>query len=600
MLEPVTERQSVECAAPPASLWPSVSDTNRLNAAAGLGAVEVRPNPTGGPARHLVTAKLGPLTLEWAELPFEWEAPRRLSVRREVTKGPVERIEFSLSLDERGAGSRVELQVSLTPRHRRAQPVAAVAARLVTRKLADAVARLDAEVGDPAAGGAESAKVNRRALDAAMARLEADAPARLHGLGSNLRRLLERGRDHELERVRPYELAEAWGVERRAALELCLYASVAGLLDLRWDVVCPSCRTAAEQLPELGALDATGHCDLCDIGFGVDMDRAVEASFRPSPAVRGVEARIFCTGGPGATPHVVTQAVLHPGVAETLRVPETPGRYRLFVRGGGGGPVEVGEGGPARLSLSVDARAEVGATRVAPGGALELRLEGGEARHAKLEHLEWASRAATAYEVSTVPAFRRAFGREALKPGLGLEVRRASLLFSDLSASTALYAREGDAAAFRLVQDHFELLEGCIARHGGAIVKTIGDAVMASFVDERGALAAALAAQRAFPAFRAERPASEGVFLKIGVFAGPCYAVTANGALDFFGQTVNVAARLQGQAADGETVASAALLEQMSNDPLLEGVQVSEAFVPRLKGVDHPMPVVRLTPCLDR
>ena len=181
-----------------------------------------------------------------------------------------------------------------------------------------------------------------------------------------------------------------------------------------------------------------------------------------------------------------------------------------------------------------------------------------------------------------------------LRHGMGLKVGRVALLFSDLSASTALYAREGDAAAFDLVQAHFELLRASIEGHDGAVVKTIGDAVMAAFVDERSAVRAAVAMQKAFPGFRAGQPASDEVFLKVGVYAGPCYAVSANGILDYFGQTVNVAARLQGQAEAAELVLPADLAADLGAEGLFSGQRVSAPFRAMLKGVAEPISLVRV------
>ena len=175
--------------------------------------------------------------------------------------------------------------------------------------------------------------------------------------------------------------------------------------------------------------------------------------------MRAVDTRPFCSGGPARTPHVVAQAILPASGRATLGAPEDPGRFRVFVRGGRSAAVEVRPDAPAEVELRCTSEGiEPGAVLVAPAGLVHVVQEGGEQRHVKLEHLEWASRAATAHEVSTLPAFRRLFAKEVLRTGLTLRIARVSLLFSDLCGSTALYAAAGDAAAFRLVQDHFDLL----------------------------------------------------------------------------------------------------------------------------------------------
>ena len=103
--------------------------------------------------------------------------------------------------------------------------------------------------------------------------------------------------------------------------------------------------------------------------------------------------------------------------------------------------------------------------------------------------------------------------------------------------------------------------------HDGAVVKTIGDAVMASFGDPADAVKAALAMQahRGF-----NEPTSELV-LKLGVHVGPSVVVNLNDRLDYFGSTVNMAARLQGQSEGGDIVLIRAVADDPAVKPLLEG-----------------------------
>jgi class 3 adenylate cyclase len=143
--------------------------------------------------------------------------------------------------------------------------------------------------------------------------------------------------------------------------------------------------------------------------------------------------------------------------------------------------------------------------------------------------------------------FRELFGTETITSGEGLAVKRLTLLFTDLRGSTALYDRIGDMKAFELVRLHFGYLRECISRNSGALVKTIGDAVMASFVDPRDALRAALDMRARIAQFNADA-GSDLIGLKIGLHAGACLAVTLNDRLDYFGQTVNIAARVDARA----------------------------------------------------
>ncbi len=130
------------------------------------------------------------------------------------------------------------------------------------------------------------------------------------------------------------------------------------------------------------------------------------------------------------------------------------------------------------------------------------------------------------------------------------------MLFSDLSGATSFYERLGDARAFALVEDHFRRVTRVIAAHDGAVVKTMGDAVMATFASPDRALAAAM---QMVDDTRHALEAHE-MALKVGVHSGPCLIVRANDRLDFFGTTVNMASRLQAEARGNQIAFLADLL----------------------------------------
>jgi len=122
------------------------------------------------------------------------------------------------------------------------------------------------------------------------------------------------------------------------------------------------------------------------------------------------------------------------------------------------------------------------------------------------------------------------------------------------------------------------------------VVKTIGDAVMASFTDPAQAVRAALAMQAAIAS--SARTGSELV-LKVGVHAGPSVVVTLNDRLDYFGSTVNMAARLQGQSAGDDIVLSQAVAADPAVQEILAAVPKRHETV-ALKGFEEPVGFVRL------
>jgi class 3 adenylate cyclase len=151
----------------------------------------------------------------------------------------------------------------------------------------------------------------------------------------------------------------------------------------------------------------------------------------------------------------------------------------------------------------------------------------------------------SAKRMLTNQTFRDVTKADSLTADQRLKITSLTFLFTDLKGSTALYHRVGDLAAFDLVRAHFRALVEIIGSEGGAVVKTIGDAVMATFSRPEQAVAAGLRMRAAMDALNAER-GTQDLVLKIGIHEGPCLAVMLNERQDYFGQTVNIAARVQG------------------------------------------------------
>jgi len=191
----------------------------------------------------------------------------------------------------------------------------------------------------------------------------------------------------------------------------------------------------------------------------------------------------------------------------------------------------------------------------------------------------------------TRQAFRDLFQSDSVPAAGGLQLKSLPVLFTDLKSSTEMYERIGDLCAYDLVRRHFDILLEVVALHGGGIVKTIGDAIMASFPEAEPAMAAALHMRTAVPGVDPD----ERLALKIGLHSGPCIAVDLNERLDYFGRTVNIAARVQGAAEGDEIVCTTPIFTAPGVAEMIKesGLTCSEERL-ALKGIDEPMPVVRL------
>ncbi len=581
--------------AAPEKIWPLLTDTDRFNRLFGLAPVAYRPNAaTDSAARFVGQTRASGFKLVYDEHPYEWSYARNFGVYRRMHGGPVQSYRWVCTLDPaEGGGTKAAVKFEIHPRLGVLRPIAWLSARRFVRQLAHLGQVIDEHLergGVPPYATPATTPVDRARLADVTARLLAqEVPA---DLANRLSTLVGEAPDADVMRVRPYELADRWAAERRDVLRACLLAVPAGLFELRWGLICPSCRTPSQQVKSLDEIGQDSHCQMCDIRFELGLDRSIEATFLPHPAIRSVTEQMFCMAGPARTPHVFAQVNLEAGKPREVALPREPGRYRLFVRGGATTTLQIDDAGSARVSARIERdQVEPAHLHASPGGAIDLTSA--DARHVKIERLEYASTAATAHDVSSLPEFRSLFASDLLKPGTPLKVARAAILFTDLAGSTALYSSLGDAAAFRLVHDHFDVLRAAVFAHEGVVIKTMGDAVMAAFIDAEDCAAAGLDALARFTAFRAEGKHRERVALKLGMWVGSCYVVNANGVLDYFGQTVNIASRVQHLANAGELVMPrelfATLPEPMRAD--LDAVEDSAS----VKGVDAPLSIVRVT-----
>ncbi len=584
MPPPAVHRSALTLRAPRAKLWELVSDTERLNRFIGSSPVDMKPlDGRRSAARYLLRAKVGPSMVDYEEQPYEWDEGRRFSFRREMRTGLVAALGAVYELaDAPGGGTTFTATLAVTPRFVLVWP----ATWLVSRGIFNRILAF-ARACDDAIAAQADVPLPASPADRAAATRAADALRKRHdpALVDRLTEFLCSAGDVEVRRIRPFELADDWKRGRQELLRLCLDGVRAGLTELHWSLICPSCRGPSESLPSLAELESTSHCQFCEIAFDVDLDRAVEATFSPHTALRRLDLRPYCIGGPRLKPHVVSQAVFSPGHDATLRAGDEPGRYRLFVQGGVTSLVDVTPSGPREVSVPPRLPPQV---EVAAGGAITVKAPETPG-HAKLERVEWEFNAATAVLVSSLPEFRAQFGSAALRPGLVLKVGRVAILFSDLVGSTALYSRVGDAAAFGIVTDCLDYGRAIVERHGGTVVKTMGDAIMAVFADTSSAVEAAAGTVRGWAAFQQAKPLAQQLDVKLGVAAGPCTIVTANGVLDYFGQTVNTASRVQHLAGGRQIVLPAELAETVP-----QGVRLSERFEAKVKGIDVPLKLARL------
>lgn len=454
---------------------------------------------------------------------------------------------------------------------------------------------------------------------------------------SKLEALIRTGDDRALFRVNPIKFAADRNMAEAEGIDLFLYASHLGLFEMNWYLLCPVCGMVMESFGSLQSLHDHYHCELCVETFPTILDDYVEINFTVASAIRpilfntpeklSIEDYYFQyqmsagarlpAGLPMPAGMIFSEMLkmvckilvwIEPGATVTREFDLSPGILAGCIRTHNVSfafPIEgAGSAGPHALALTLkDGAVEPNGIALASGPASVTFTNATQRRAAILAVNKPAGMPnftlvfdpfLSGKRILSTQAFRELYHGQTVGGSAGLGVRDLTVLFTDLKGSTALYERIGDLKAYALVHQHFDTLSRVIQSHHGAIVKTIGDAVMATFSNPVDGLKSSLAMLDAIEQFNS-RFSTKEIMLKVGLHRGPSIAVTSNDRLDYFGQTVNVASRVQGLA-DAEEIY---LTQDIFNYPGVQDILKGRSVTPgraRLKGVAEEMQVYKIAP----
>jgi class 3 adenylate cyclase len=450
-----------------------------------------------------------------------------------------------------------------------------------------------------------------------------------------IEKLVQDAPDRALCRVNVLDFAAASGLDEERAIAAFLHAARLGIFELSWNVLCPSCGGVLDASATLKSVNREEyHCAWCAAGYEPVLDEIVEVTFTVNRRVRRIAAhnpdelpfteyfrQIFWSSAidlpenldPLIEEITLDTVELPPGDKALLSL-QLPAELVIILD-----PVTHttqflhARGEPTRerqnLSLVFDkVRASTEAIELHPG-PLRLSLENRTDMRVlpglwiagdKLEQLLSRRKPfLTAKRLLTNQVFRDIYGTDTIDVDQRLKITSLTFLFTDLRGSTELYERVGDLVAFDLVREHFRALNEIVAAEAGAVVKTSGDAVMATFPTPDRAVAAALRMRQAMRDINAGRSGGErsedGLMLKIGIHEGPCLAVVLDSRQDYFGRTVNIAARVQALADSRSILATRSVVTHPRSSTLLETNGLKPLAQQRaLRGVTDEMAIYEI------
>ena len=529
----------------PDKLWPHVSNTERLNRAIRLPAVDytTTANEQGGSHRFGRFRKLG-MMIGWQEHPFEWIEGRRMGVLREYNEGPIKWFTSVVELTPRsGGGTTLSHRIQMVPANLIGRAAAKIEIGVKSRRALEQVyRRIDAalsgelgSLGDPFEDVPELPADKQRILDARLKRLVelGVEPFVVERFGD----YLSTAPVQQLSRIRPIALAQRLSLDERQMIAACLHGARKGLLSLVWDIICPLCRIPSQTQNSLKLLKEHGNCQACQSNFELDFANSIELVFRIASDIKDCETGVYCVGGPAHSPHVVAQVRLKPGEKFTCDLNLVEGLYR--VRGPQLSYVAefrvLAESGVSRWEMDLSRGPTTDTPRTVQAGTqvFVLTNDQGHELVARLERVASRADALTAARAATTPLFRELFPGECLSGNQLIRVEQITLLLTRLEHAQQLYFELGDARAFERVHDHFQQLNQIVQREGGSMIKTLTEGIEAVFTEPLSAMRAGLAM----------RELSESD-LSIAIHRGPAMVATLNDHLDYFGATVSTAEQL--------------------------------------------------------
>lgn len=537
-----------------AQLWPFVANTDRLNQAIGLppAIFTTRLDPQRG-VRRFAETRIAGQKIAWEEHPYEWIEGRRMSILREFSLGPfawfVSIVEL---LPQTGGGTRLVHKIMIHPRSLFGRLIAHVEiGTKASRSLKRAYQQIDGFIAggkhrDPAAdafrkpGSLGTRQRNRLQLRLERVRDQEIEPAVIDTLGQ----FLEHASDQEVSRIRPKAFAARFSLDATQVIHACLHGTREGLLVLLWDILCPSCQIPANVQESLASLESHGHCEACNVDFELDFSNSIEMIFRAHPEIRDVEVRTYCIGGPAFSAHVVAQSRIAPGERFEVEVALPEGAYRLR------GPQlpyavdlrasRTSAVGRLEIALSKPPPREVIPTLKVGAQVITLLNDGSAELLVRLERVASRHDAVTAADASSLSLFRELLPDQVLSAGQMVSVATVTLLSVQLDRAADLYTELGDGEAFAMIRGGLVALEAAITQHGGAVVKFVGEGMLATFNDPLKATAAACDLPRAVQPSDQER----GLDVRAALHTGPAMVTMLNDRLDYFGSTVHATTQL--------------------------------------------------------
>lgn len=470
----------------PDEIWPYLIDTSRMNRDLGFPPREER--EINGET-HISTVTLGRKE-EWIEKPWTWIYGKEVRNHRIFLRGWMKEQHGKFSVNKTSSGCTVQIYFRWSFTNTFSRVLFSFVPALMQKKF-------DQFFKD-------KVKIIQSAVPS-------ESPAK----AQTLREYFLTGDPLDLDRIHVKKISRELNLPLSTVIEECAEMVRKGDMSLSWDVVCPHCRGVRSTNTLLSSLQEENKCAPCGVTFNLETKESVEIVFHLSPGFRQIPKLVYCAAEPARKRHIKLVQEIGAGEVNDFSLELPAGRYRLRKKN--------------HASEMINSQGETVSLKLTGPGLYVL------------EEAWWYDDRFLVGEALSTPVIRHLISEDHLEIGLKLNVGTQVILFTDIVGSTPFYQEVGDARALQIVQTHYREVARIIEAHGGAIVKFIGDAVMAAYPSLDRAMESAIAIHRSFDGSRKEFP----IKLRASLHEGNVLCANLNVGVDYFGSTVNRSAKIQ-------------------------------------------------------
>lgn len=567
-------------------IWPYIIDTSSFNKRIGLPKFQyVESN-----GKLVGKTKQAGFLLEWEEVPWEWEYLKELGNARIYKKGFAHYIRTKIITEPLGESrSKIYVYLGIIPRNFFTKKILNLALPKLKESFQNGFLQIEEEIkrGKP--------KLNLSPTKQKLFLPEAQwvHPEKLEKQIPNLVQKgisketitkvfdwIKASPDNDLDRIRIKQISRNLDIDPDEVLFLFLHGCRLGIFTLSWDIVCPHCRGVRTSLIKLGDMPASDQCEVCEIDFDTTGVNSIEVTFHMHPSVRIVEKQLYCAAEPATKQHILLTKRVGAKKSFSSNLLIGSGVYRLRKKGEKKYRLVESKQNHNQTDILWLPETNEEEIKVRPKPNLVFENESEDEVTIILEERSEDQDSLRPTEIFNYQEFRDLFSEEAIATNLQLDIGIKTILFTDIVGSTKFYETEGDHGAFLQVREHFIKTNQIIQNFRGVVVKTIGDAVMASFPSPLQALKAAKEMQEWFHPENKHTP----VRIRISIHTGNCLAVNLNSNIDYFGNTVNYTAKLQSVTGSGEISFSETIFRDKDIRDYLRQGEI------KLRKVEFPLP----------